>query len=90
MRTRWRRLRQNKLPRSKKGAVIADSAFCNAYGLSLSVVIAEAALDQLYQSLNSSLLIRAVSNDADVSAANNTQRKDTQKALSVYSPIFAM
>ena len=51
-------------------------------------LLCEAAVHQLDQTLNRSLLIRAVRNDANGGAAHDAQRQHTQQALGVYPPLF--
>lgn len=69
------------LPIELHGTVTAESAI-HLFG--------ECRFDQLDKAVNSSLLVNAVSDDADVGAADNTQRQYTQQRLGVYSPLFLL
>ena len=51
-------------------------------------LLREAALYELNEAVNSELLVAAVSDDADLSAANDTEREDTEQGLCVYSALF--
>lgn len=42
-------------------------------------LLGETALNKLYKTVNCELLVAAVSNDADLSAANDTKGKDTEQ-----------
>lgn len=44
-------------------------------------LLREAALYELNEAVNSELLVAAVSDDADLSAANDTEREDTEQGL---------
>ena len=54
----------------------------------LSVFVAETAFNEINQSVYCCLFVLTVSNDADLCAADDTQRKDTQQALCVYTAFF--
>ena len=53
-------------------------------------LLREAALYELNEAVNSELLVAAVSDDADLSAANDTEREDTEQGLCVYSALFLL
>ncbi len=54
----------------------------------LSIIVTETAVYQLNQCIHSCLLVRTVSDDADVSAAYDTEGQNTQQALSVHPTLL--
>ena len=53
-------------------------------------LLCEAGLHQLDEAIDSSLLVCAISDDADGGAAHDAQRQNAQKALSVRSALFLL
>ncbi len=55
-----------------------------------AILFRKTRLDQLYKALNSCLFVCTVSHDLDGRTANDTERKNAEKALSVYSSLFLL
>ena len=53
-------------------------------------LLCKAGLHQLDEAIDSSLLVCAISDDADGGAAHDAQRQNAQKALSVHAALFLL
>ena len=65
------------------------TAFISVYDESAALV-AETAVNQFNKRCDCLLLVGAVSNDADCSTADNTQRKDAQQRLGIHAALFLL